>query len=219
MAFLTDNIPYFKAFVRGEYLRNLSKGHGEYAKAYVHAIRCRRGSSFWFQCNLAEPYGGVAFRLPITALTVEPDAPVLDVRDLQPWDCLADTFSVVPLRFVAHQPVRIRKQNVYGNYLFSVDFGAEDLPDDPEQSKILHVIAREDGNIGAYPNNRLEWHDTAYWEVSEQRPDFQALNVVVRAESARPETRGPDQEDTRQTSFDLTELNGSRELHDWQGTI
>jgi len=190
MAFLTDNIPYFKAFVRGEYLRNLSKGHGEYVKAYVHAIRCRRGNSFWFQVNLAEPYGGAAFRLPITALTTVPNAPIAPVRDLQPWDALADTFTVVQLRFVAHQPVKIRKQNVFGNYLFSVDFGGEDLPDDPEQSKILHVIAREDGNIGAYPNNRLEWHDPAYWEVSDRRPDFEALDVIVRAESS-PLTRQP----------------------------
>jgi len=203
MAFLTDNIPYFKCFVRGEYLRNLKRGHGEFVPGYAHAIRCRRGHSFWFQVNLCEPYGGAAFRLPITALTTNEYAPVLPVQDIQPWDALADTFSVVSLRFVAHQPVRIRRQNVMGNYLFSVDFGTEDLPDDPEQSKILHVIAREDGNIGAYPNNRLQWHDPAFWEVSDARPDFEALAAVVRAESLVVSDTSPTPEDSVQTSFAL----------------
>jgi hypothetical protein len=48
-----------------------------------------------------------------------------------------------------------------GNYLFTVDWQGS-WADIPDQHKNHHVIAGEDGNIYAYPNNKILWHDASY---------------------------------------------------------
>lgn len=52
----------------------------------------------------------------------------------------------------------------------------------PEQHKSLSVVFLEDGNIGAYPNNRIIFEDPAFWETVTERPDFEALDLESRAE-------------------------------------
>ena len=182
MSYLFDNVPMMRCFVRGEYLRDLDRGHGEYIKAIAHAVRCRRGSSLWFQVNLFEPYGGMSFLLPITALTWRPDVPPVTVADVQPWDCMGTTFSVCEMAFVARGGVQILPKRQRGQYRYSIDFGAEDLADDPAQHKTLHVVYLDGGAIGAFPNNRTLWEDSAFWDVIEQRPDVESLLMEVRAE-------------------------------------
>lgn len=182
MAFLMDNIPLMRVHVRGEYLQDLAAGHGQTFEAIAHAVRCRRGSSLWFQVNFKEPLGGVSYLLPIEALTWRPDAAPASTETAQPWDCMGDTFSVCELRFLARGGVQVLPDRVGGQYRFSIDFGAEDLADDPAQHKTLHVVWRQDGLVGAYPNNRLLWEDSAFWDVTETKPDITCLLYEARAE-------------------------------------
>lgn len=182
MSFLFDNIPLTRCYVRGEYLRDLKRGHGEWVPGVAHAVRCVRGHSLHFQVALMEPYGGAQFLLPIQALTWREDAPERPVQELQPWDCLGNTFSVVELRFIARGGVQVLPSRMRGQYRFSIDYGCEDLADDPSQHKTLHCVWREDGNFGAYPNNRILFEDPAFWDVLDERPDFEALSLESRAE-------------------------------------
>lgn len=185
MSFLFDNIPMQRVWVRGEYLRNLERGHNDWVEGVAHAVRCRRGFALHFQVALLNPYGGAQFLLPIQALAWKKNAPEVPLPELQPWDCLSDTFSAVELRLLAGGGVSIipNLETDRGIYRFSIDFGVDDLADDPEQHKTLHVIRREDGNYGAYPNNRLIFHDRAFWDEIKERPDFEALNLESRGEA------------------------------------
>ncbi len=182
MAYLFDNIPLMRVHVRGEYLQDLAAGHGTYLEAIAHAVRCRRGSSLWFQVNFKEPFGGMSYLLPIEALTWRPDVPAKATELVQPWDCMGDHFAVCEMRFLARGGVQVLPDRSAGQYRFSIDFGGEDLADDTAQHKTLHIVWRADGSIGAYPNNRLLWEDSAFWDVCTDRPAVTSLLYEARAE-------------------------------------
>lgn len=67
-------------------------------------------------------------------------------------------------------------------YRFTIDFTGSDLADDPDQHKSLHIMFLEAGYIGAYPNNRVLWHDPAFWQVMSEKPDFVSLADEFRSE-------------------------------------
>lgn len=182
MAYLFDNIPLMRCHVRGEYLQDLAAGHGQFFEGIAHAVRCRRGASLWFQVNFKEPLGGVSYLLPIEALTWRADAAPARADTVQPWDCMGDHFAICELRFLARGGVQVLPDRTPGQYRFSIDFGGEDLADDPAQHKTLHIVWRKDGAVGAYPNNRLLWEDAAFWDVIDSPPAITSLLYEARAE-------------------------------------
>lgn len=175
------SIPFFECLVRAEYTRNRKSGHGEYLPAVAHAVRCVRGHSLWFQCVFTERHAGAAFLLPIEALVHKPCPPV-PTAEVQPWDVFSSEFGVSADTFAARGAVEVLPARVRGQYRFTLDFAGSDLSEHPEQHKALHVVFREDGLIGAYPNNRLLWSDPAFWRVTDERPPFEALAGEFRAE-------------------------------------
>lgn len=181
MGFLLENIPRFDCLVRREYTRDLQDGHGEYLKASAEAILSVRSDSFWFQVILHEPYAGAAFLLPIEALVTKPCKPV-PTRELSPWDSFSSTIGICELRSARRGAVRLLRENMLGEYRFSVASTGSDLADMPSQRKILHVVFREDGIIGVWPNNRLVFIDRALYGDFTERPDFLTLTQEFRAE-------------------------------------
>jgi hypothetical protein len=68
-------------------------------------------------------------------------------------------------------------------FLLAVASTGIDLADDPAQRKLLHVVLREDGLIGAYPNNRLTFLDRAlYGDLTAERIELTTLSREFRAE-------------------------------------
>ena len=70
------------------------------------------------------------------------------------------------------------KQWHYGKYLFTVDFAHPepnildtDHSEIPHEHKCAHVLALNDGNYAAQPNNRLIW-DIPSFTVKDQVPDW-----------------------------------------------
>jgi hypothetical protein len=86
------------------------------------------------------------------------------------------------MAFVRRGRVEALPGRIEGEYRFTLDFTGTDLADDPGQHKALHVCFLETGLIGAFPNNRLLWLDSAFWELRQEHPDFEALEVECRAE-------------------------------------
>lgn len=189
MSFIFDSVPYFRCLVRREFTRDLKDGHGDYFDAVAHGVRCVRGHSLWFQTILTSGEGsGAAFLLPIEALVTKPCAAV-ETKIVQPWDTFSSSFGVSELAFVARGGVDVLPDRVPAQYRFTIDFIGSDLAEDPDQHKHLHVIFRDDGLIGAYPNNRLLWSDPAFWTVTQERPKFESLSSEFRAEGMPPERR------------------------------
>lgn len=182
MADIMGNVPYFRCYVRGQYLRDRKRGHAEFVEAIAYGVRCVRGASLWFQCALGEPYGGAHFLLPIIALCHKPCDEPAEMTYVQPWDCFSSTFGVVEFDFVKRGEAYVMPERRPGQYRFTIDFTASDLADDMEQHKHLHVIFQASGLIGAFPNNRVLMPDAAFWPMMDQKPDFESLNGEFRAE-------------------------------------
>ncbi len=186
MSYIYGSIPFFECLVRAEYTRNRQDRHGEFYPAIAHAVRCIRGSSLWFQVILTRQHGGAAFLLPIEALVCRADAvPVPVPRVIQPWDVSSSEFGVSQDAFTHRGAVEILPARIRGEYRFTIDFAGTDLAECPEQHKSLHIVFAADGLIGAYPNNRLLWHDPAFWTVTSEKPDFEALAGEFRAEGSQ----------------------------------
>lgn len=179
--YIYGSIPFFECLVRAEYTRNLKSGHGEFLPAIAHAVRCVRGHSLWFQVIFTERHAGAAFLLPIEALVSKPCAPAA-TKDVQPWDAFSSDFGVSADTFTGRGAVEVLPDRTRGQYRFTIDFAGSDLAEHPDQHKALHVVFREDGPIGAYPNNRLLWSDPAFWKVTTERPPFESLAGEFRAE-------------------------------------
>lgn len=179
--YILGSIPFFDCLVRAEYTRNLQDRQGEFYSAIAHAVRCIRGSSLQFQCIFNDRHAGAAFLLPIEAL-VWKACPVAPRAVVQPWDVSSSDFGVNQDTFTHRSAVTVLPDRVRGQYRFTIDFAGSDLAECPEQHKALHLVFLESGLIGAYPNNRLLWHDPAFWEVTTERPDFEALAAECRAE-------------------------------------
>ena len=179
--YIYGSVPFFECLVRAEYTRNRRDRHGEFYPAVAHAVRCVRGHSLWFQCIFTARHAGAAFLLPIEALVWKACLP-MPTSVVQPWDTFSSDFGVSVDTFTARGAVEVLPARVRGQYRFTLDFAGSDLSEHPEQHKALHVVFREDGLIGAYPNNRVLWHDPAFWNTTTERPDFESLAGEFRAE-------------------------------------
>lgn len=186
MSYVYGSVPFFECLVRAEYTRDRKDRRGEFYPAVVHAVRCVRGHSLWFQAIFTERYAGAAFMLPIEALVTSPDADVPITSVVQPWDVFSSDFGVSQDTFVNRGAVTVLPERVGAQYRFTIDFAGTDLAEHPDQHKALHVVFRKDGLIGAYPNNRLLWHDPAFWTTTTERPDFLSLSGEFRSEGKPP---------------------------------
>ena len=189
MPYLMHSIPYFRCFARREYTVDMQRYEGEYIPAIAYAVRCVRGHSLWFQTMLCQPIdgspnntGGASFLLPIEALVHSPCAPAGNMTYVQPWDCFSSDFCVTTLDLVSRGATLILPERRPAQYQFTIDFTGSDLADDPDQHKSLHVMWLQGGLIGAFPNNRVLWEDSAFWEVMDEQPDFASLAGEHRAE-------------------------------------
>lgn len=180
--YLIGNVPYFRCLVRAEYTRNLTDGFGDYLDAYAVAVRCVRGVSLYFQVVFwTAAAGGAMFWLPIEALATKPCDPA-DAVTVQPWDVFSSDFGICEIAVLARGRCFVLPDRVPARYRFTIDFTGTDLADDPEQHKSLHVVFRDDGLIGAYPNNRLLMQDPALFVAADPAPAFVALASEFRAE-------------------------------------
>lgn len=183
MAYILGDIPYFDCLIRKEYTQDFAGGHKEYLPAKAVSVLCIRGDSLQFQAVLKEPYAGVAFTVPIEALVTRACDPV-PTKVVQPWDCFSSDFGVCQMAAVRRGAVRLLKDGVLAEYRFTIAFTGTDLADDPAQRKLLHVVLREDGLVGAYPNNRLVFLDTALFGDLDPaaKLEFATLSREFRAE-------------------------------------
>lgn len=182
MAYILGDIPYFDCLIRKEYTQDLKSGEGEYIGAVAGAVLCFRGQSLLFQGFMKEPYAGVAFTVPIEALVTKPCPRPAETKTVQPWDCFSSDFGVCAMALVGRGAVKLLKDGALAEYRFTIAFTGSDLADDPAQRKLLHVVLREDGLVGAYPNNRLVFMDRALLGDLTAKPEFATLGRDFRAE-------------------------------------
>ena len=129
--------------------------------------------------------GAIFYRLPIRLLfNVVLNRKLFHPRDLMNWN-LWNSFSYYPavtswdiLTAASGKYIGKDKKWYHGKYLFTVDWGHPDaniLNSDhseiPHEHKCAHIIALDNGNYAAQPNNRCIW-DLPSFTVKDNIPDW-----------------------------------------------
>ena len=195
MAYLNANIPVIYCQVRREYLYDLKKHHGEVEDCMVFGIASMPGRSLLFHAIMQN--GGVYYRLPISAF-IQNDFDVEKVPrprldELELWNCFSYYPSVIcfDALSVAGKYWGKDKKRHTGSYLFTVDWAHPDSnivdtdhSEVPQEHKCAHIMALDDGNYAAQPNNRILWHIPSF-TVRNEVPDWKVNHKVWSVEDSR----------------------------------
>jgi|TARA_B100001123_G_scaffold372192_1_gene435938 hypothetical protein len=169
MAYLNVNIPATYAQIRREFLYDLKDHHGEVEDCIIFGLASITGRALLFHTIMEN--GAVFYRLPIHAFIqrgfkVE-DVPRRRLDELELWNCFSYYPAITTYDILLGQSGKYYgkdKEWHTGQYLFTVDFAHPesnivdtDHSEIPHEHKCAHVLALNDGNYAAQPNNRLIW--------------------------------------------------------------
>jgi hypothetical protein len=204
MSYIVASLPPLKCFVKREFLYNFEKGHGELEPAIWVSIKAIRGQVFRIE-SLLPNYAALYDKLPIHAYVwkkdPDPDTPSLPIDILQLWDCMGYRFTVVEkigLRNLGVKFLGKDKNWHHGNYLFTVDFCADEtvldtgFTETAEEHKSFNFIRLENGQFACQPNNRCLWYDQSLIPAELKFPDFQAAQQIWTVDGTRKWTTGDD---------------------------
>ena len=216
MAYLNANIPPIYCKIKTEYLYDMDMDKKGERECVVFGLASISGRALLFHALL--PNGAVYYRLPISAFFQKrfsrSEVPDMSVDQLQLWNCFSYWPSVHVFDFLAGVDGKYRgkDKNFYpGNYLFTVDW-AHPEPNIldvehsqiPQEHKCAHILALDNGNFAAQPNNRILWHVNNYTTESDW-PDYKVQNTVWDVEGADWIT-----EDSDKMFYDLEIKNESK---------
>jgi len=169
MAYLNANIPATYAQIRREYLYDLSGHVGEAENCVIFGMASITGRALLFHAVMEN--GAVFYRLPISAF-IQPGFDVKKVPrprldELELWNCFSYYPAITTYDILASQSGKYYgkdKKWHHGQYLFTVDWAHPesnivdtDHSEIPHEHKCAHILALDDGNYAAQPNNRLIW--------------------------------------------------------------
>ena len=195
MAYLNANIPPIYCKIRTEYLYDMDMDKKGERDCVIFGLASISGRALLFHTLL--PNGAVYYRLPISAFFQKrfsrSEVPDMQVDELQLWNCFSYWPSVHVFDFLAGVDGKFRgkDKNFYpGNYLFTVDW-AHPEPNIldvehsqiPQEHKCAHILALDNGNFAAQPNNRILWHVNNYTTESDW-PDYKVQNTVWDVEGS-----------------------------------
>jgi len=169
MAYLNANIPLQYAQIRREYLYDGQKHHGEVEDCIIFGLTSIAGNALLFHAIMEN--GAVFYRLPIHAFIQRgfkiEDVPRRRLDELELWNCFSYYPAITTYDILLGQSGKYYgkdKEWHTGQYLFTVDFAHPesnivdtDHSEIPHEHKCAHVLALNDGNYAAQPNNRLIW--------------------------------------------------------------
>jgi len=183
MAYLNANIPVQYAQIKKEYLYDLKKHHGEVEDCIIFGMASITGRAILWHAIMEN--GAIFYRLPISAFIqrgYEPAAvPHQRLDELELWNSFSYYPAVTNYDFLNGSSGKyIGKDNKWhhGRYLFTIDWAHPDaniLNSDhseiPHEHKCAHILALDNGNYAAQPNNRLIWDITSF-TVRDEIPDW-----------------------------------------------
>jgi len=200
---LVTNLPAQHVWVRKEYLRNLQDGHGDFVEGVWVSAKSIPGRALYFETYLPE-YGAMFDKLPISAFLSRPELPQIDLplTDLQFWNCMDYGIVAVQKQFVGSMLFEARLRSggtMRGAYVCTLDnYHAQpdtidySTSETPSEHKSLNIVALENGQFCAYPNNRLRIYDTSLTPAEAKIPDFicSSIEFSVEHDAAQIERYG-----------------------------
>ena len=169
MAYLNVNIPATYAQIRREFLYDLQDHHGEVEDCIIFGLASIAGRALLFHAIMEN--GAIFYRLPIHAFLQRgykvDDVPRARLDALELWNCFSYYPAVTTFDILGGQSGKYLgkdKKWYKGHYLFTIDFAHPesnivdtDHSEIPHEHKCAHILALENGNYAAQPNNRVIW--------------------------------------------------------------
>ena len=193
MAFLVHPIPPNPVFVKKEYLYDHEKGHGELTPGIWISVKSTQYKALYFETLLTE-YGALYDKLPISAFVWKEDIKQQDMLPLdvlQLWDCFDYHLTVIEKPILSRCEFFGKDKKMHpGEYQFTIDNCHPDKErvdinfseHDPEH-KSFNVIALDNGQFAAQPNNRVIWRDSSLTPDNLKQPDFKVCTQNYRVET------------------------------------
>ena len=185
LATLNVNVPRFYCFLRKEFLYDGEAHCGEFVCVCVFGVSSIQGRALGF--HVLTENGAVIWRLPLHALCHKKEAPVQPLDWLQFWDCFS--YEVTAMTFDRLQDARVRvqlKDRFWegGQYMLTIDwYQSEDAEEAGDGGhKCAHLIALDNGNFAAQPNNRIQWFCPAFVTPFTEKPDYVTNTRVWKVE-------------------------------------
>jgi len=183
MAYLNANIPVMYSQIRREYLYDLKEHYGEVEDCIIFGLASITGRSILFHAIMEN--GAIFYRLPISAFIqrgYDPkEVPRMRLDELELWNCFSYYPSICVYDILAAQSGNFfgkDKKTHPGAYLFTVDWAHPESnivdtehSEIPHEHKCAHILALENGNYAAQPNNRLLWSIPSF-TVKDEVPDW-----------------------------------------------
>ena len=196
MAYLNANIPATYAQVRREYLYDLSGHVREAEDCVIFGMASISGSAILFHAIMEN--GAVFYRLPISAFIQRgfdvKEVPRMRLDELELWNCFSYYPSVNTYDILLGQSGKYigkDKKWYQGTYLFTVDWAhPESNIVDTDHSEIhaehkcAHIMALENGNYAAQPNNRLIWSIPSFTVKDEVPTDWKVQTTLWNVEDS-----------------------------------
>jgi|TARA_R100000081_G_scaffold91655_1_gene70320 hypothetical protein len=195
MAYLNANIPPIYCKVRKEYLYDFKEHHGETEDCVIFGLVSISGRALLF--NIMLPNGACFWRLPISAFFQKEfkrdEVPDMRLDQLQLWNCFSYWPSVHTFDWLAGIDGKFigkDKKFYHGQYIFTVDWAHPETnilntehSEIPQEHKCAHILALNNGNFAAQPNNRILWHVNSY-TTDDSWPDYKVQNTVWDVEGS-----------------------------------
>ena len=193
MAYLNANIPPIYAQIRREYLYDLKKHHGEVEDCIVFGITSLGSRAILWHAIMEN--GAIFYRLPLSAFIQKnfkpEDVPIFRLDELELWNSFSYFPAVTCWKLISSASGKYigkDKKWHHGKYLFTIDWGHlddniinTDHSEIPHEHKCAHIIALNDGNFAAQPNNRCIW-DLPSFTVKDQIPDWKVQTTEWNVE-------------------------------------
>ena len=197
MAYLNANIPVTYAQVRREYLYDLSGHVGEVEDCLIFGMASISGKAILFHAIMEN--GAVFYRLPISAFIQRgfdvKKVPRMRLDELELWNSFSYYPAITTYDILGGQSGKYigkDKKWYYGNYLFTVDWSHPegnivdtDHSEIPHEHKCAHILALENGNYAAQPNNRLIWNIPSFTVKDEVPTDWKVQTSDWTVENNR----------------------------------
>lgn len=174
--FINADVPSFKCKLRKEYLYGLKEHEGEFVECTVFAVSSHEKQALLFYAFIE---GGAVWEcLPLTAFTVEEDAPYWDLVHHQPYDCFSNDIGVIEFEYLRQLNVLVRTNGEWheGTYMFSVDWAKYPDEDTYKGKNTMHVIRLANGLIVAQPNNKILWNHPNHI-LDKSKRDYKPLSA------------------------------------------
>ena len=159
----SGNLPHhIYCWVDSSFIRKDVKPN-TYEPCVWFALHAKAGHSWG--CHVMLECGAVWRGVPPHALAFSPNPEkTWHLEDTQIWDCYGDQFSVLIYSYLHSQQAEIRRNGLFGRYLFTVVPMNDGYSQHPSQSKEFMFIELDNGRLTIMPTNELRFHDKSYTE-------------------------------------------------------